>query len=83
MARLEELQEDAAGRGILPGSFVTVVDARWHGGKVLEMPFKEAGGKGCSRSSWGNSENLELLWRQDVVARRSAGWQRDTRRATA
>ena len=45
MARLEELKRGAAVRGILPGESVAVVDVAWHGSNVVELTYKDAGGR--------------------------------------
>ncbi|MBZ0154913.1 MAG: DUF3883 domain-containing protein [Alphaproteobacteria bacterium] len=42
MARLEELTRGASVKGILPDSFVTVVDVKWHGSAVVELTYKDA-----------------------------------------
>jgi ERCC4-related helicase len=44
MARLEELTRGASVKGILPDSFVTVVDVKWHG-QVVELTYKDASGR--------------------------------------
>src|ERR1700687_2821349 len=43
--RLEELQPNAAVRGILPDSLVTVVNVQWFGSEALELTFKDPGGR--------------------------------------
>ena len=45
MARLEELKRGAAVRGILPGESVAVVDVAWHGSNVVELTYKDTGGR--------------------------------------
>jgi superfamily II DNA or RNA helicase len=45
VARLEELKRGAAVRGILPGESVAVVDVAWHGSNVVELTYKDAGGR--------------------------------------
>ena len=44
MSKLEELQPNAAVRGILPDALVTVVSVQWYGSEVLELTFKDPGG---------------------------------------
>jgi SNF2 family DNA or RNA helicase len=55
MAKLEDLQPNAAVRGILPDASVTVVNVRWFGSEALELTYKEAGGRVAN----------ELLYRHD------------------
>ncbi len=45
MIQLEDLQPNAAVRGILPGSLVTVVSVRWFGSEALELTYKTPAGK--------------------------------------
>ena len=45
MSRLEDLQPNAAVRGILPDSLVTVVTVQWFGSEALELTYKSALGK--------------------------------------
>jgi superfamily II DNA or RNA helicase len=45
MARLEDLTRGAMVNGILPDSFVTVVDVKWHGSTVVELTYKDASGR--------------------------------------
>ena len=45
MGRLEDLQPNAAVRGIVPSSLVTVVSVQWHGTEALEITFKEPSGR--------------------------------------
>ena len=40
MTRLEDLQPNAAVRGILPDSLVTVVSVQWFGSEALELTYK-------------------------------------------
>src|SRR6266516_5703534 len=55
MSRLEQLQVNAALRGILPDSFVTVVSVQWFGSEALELTYKTPAGKVAN----------ELLYRHD------------------
>src|SRR6202047_1914868 len=55
MTRLEDLKPNAAVRGILPNSLVSVVSAQWFGSEALELTYKDPTGK------VGN----ELLYRHD------------------
>ncbi len=55
MTRLEELQPNAAVRGILPDSLVTVVSVQWFGSEALELTYKTPTGKVAN----------ELLYRHD------------------
>ena len=52
---LDELQPNAAVRGILPDSLVTVVSIQWFGSAALELTYKTATGKVAN----------ELLFRDD------------------
>jgi len=45
MSRLEDLQPNAAVRGILPDALVTVVSVQWFGSEALELTYKNAAGK--------------------------------------
>lgn len=45
MARLEELTPGASVEGLVPNAPVTVVSASWHGTSVVEVTYKEAGGR--------------------------------------
>ena len=42
--KLEDLTPDAAVRGILPDSLVTVVSVKWFGSEALELTFKTPDG---------------------------------------
>jgi len=53
--RLEDLQPNAAIRGILPDSLVTVVSVQWFGSEALELTYKTTDGKVAN----------ELLYRHD------------------
>ena len=55
MSRLEDLQPDAAVRGLLPDGLVTVVSTKWFGSDALELTYKTATGKVAN----------QLLYRHD------------------
>ena len=55
MPKLEELQPNAAVRGILPDSLVTVVSVQSYGSEALELTYKTPTGKVAN----------ELLYRHD------------------
>ena len=53
--RLEDLQPNAAVRGLLPDCLVTVVSVQWFGSEALELTYKTPAGKVAN----------ELLYRHD------------------
>src|SRR5439155_6896196 len=53
--KLEDLQPNAAIRGILPDALVTVVGVQWFGSEALELTYKNPAGKVAN----------ELLYRRD------------------
>jgi len=55
MSKLEDLQPNAAVRGILPDALVTVVSVQWFGSEALELTYKTPTGKVAN----------ELLYRHD------------------
>src|SRR5580765_3578767 len=55
MSTLEDLQPNAAVRGILPDSLVTVVNVQWFGSEALELTYKTPTGRVAN----------ELLYRHD------------------
>src|SRR6266404_9396633 len=55
MAKLEELLPNAAIRGIIPDSLVSVVNVQWFGSAAIELTYKTATGKVAN----------ELLYRHD------------------
>jgi SNF2 family DNA or RNA helicase len=55
MSKLEQIQPNAAVRGILPGELVTVVSTQWFGTEALELTYKTAAGRVAN----------ELLYRHD------------------
>src|SRR6266404_8528288 len=55
MAKLEELLPNAAIRGIIPDSLVSVVSVQWYGSEALELTYKTPTGKVAN----------ELIYRHD------------------
>ncbi|MDP2643503.1 MAG: helicase-related protein [Desulfobacterales bacterium] len=55
MIRLEDIQPNAAVRGILPDCLITVVSVQWFGSEALELTYKTPAGKVAN----------ELLYRYD------------------
>ena len=55
MIRLEDLQPNAAVRGLLPDCLVTVVSVQWFGSEALELTYKTPAGRVAN----------ELLYRSD------------------
>src|SRR5580704_19104043 len=55
MIKLEQLQPNAAVRGIVPDTLVVVVSVQWFGSEALELTYKTAAGKVAN----------ELLYRHD------------------
>ena len=55
MSKLEDLQPNAAVRGILPDSLVSVVNVQWFGSEALELTYKSPTGRVAN----------ELLYRHD------------------
>ena len=53
--KLEQLQTNAAIRGIVPDTLVSVVNVQWFGSEALELTYKTAAGKVAN----------ELLYRHD------------------
>lgn len=45
MMKLEDLQPQAAVRGILPEALVTVVSVQWYGSEALELTYKDPAGR--------------------------------------
>lgn len=71
MSKLEQIQPNAALRGILPDELVTVVSTRWFGTEALELTYKTASGKVAN----------ELLYRHDEprveIAQQGRPWSFD------
>jgi hypothetical protein len=69
--RREDLQPNAAVRGVLPDQFVTVVGVQWFGSQALELTYKGASGRLAN----------ELLYRHDEprleVVERGRPWSFD------
>jgi superfamily II DNA or RNA helicase len=57
VTRLEDIQPNAAVRGILPDALITVVSVRWYGSEALELTYKTPTGKVAN----------ELLYRHDEL----------------
>ena len=62
MMKLEQLQTNAAIRGIVPDALVTVVSVQWFGSEALELTYKTAAGKVAN----------ELLYRDGCASMASA-----------
>ena len=45
MSRLEDLQPQAAVRGITPDGVATVVSLQWYGSDAVELTYKDSSGK--------------------------------------
>jgi SNF2 family DNA or RNA helicase len=45
MSRLEDLQPNAAVRGLVPDGLATVVSVQWFGSEALELTYKDAAGR--------------------------------------
>ncbi|MDX2031513.1 MAG: helicase-related protein [Blastocatellia bacterium] len=71
MSKLEELTPNAALRGVLPHSLVTVVSVQWFGTEALELTYKTPEGKVAN----------ELLYRHDEprieIAEQGRPWSFD------
>src|SRR2546429_1939851 len=62
MCRLEDLQPQAAVRGILADSLVTVVNVQWFGSDALELTYKDSGGKVANTLLYRDDESrLEVV----------------------
>jgi superfamily II DNA or RNA helicase len=62
MIRLEDLQVNAAVRGLLPDSLVTVVSVQWFGSEALELTYKTPTGKVANELLYRNDEQrLEII----------------------
>jgi SNF2 family DNA or RNA helicase len=60
--RLEELQPNAAVRGILPDALVTVVGVQWFGSEALELTYKTPAGKVANELVYRHDEaRLEIV----------------------
>jgi SNF2 family DNA or RNA helicase len=64
MLRLEDLQPNAAVRGLIPDALATVVSVQWFGSEALELTFKNSAGKVANELLYRNDEQrLELVER--------------------
>lgn len=62
MIRLEDLQPNAAIRGLLPDSLITVVSVQWYGTEALELTYKTPAGKVANELLYRNDEQrLDLV----------------------
>ncbi len=62
MMKLEQLQTNAAVRGIVPNAWVTVVSVQWFGSEALELTYKTPDGKVANQLLYRDSEPaLELV----------------------
>jgi hypothetical protein len=49
--KLEDLQPDAAVRGLLPDGMITVVSVQWHGSDALTLIYRPPSGR-VSAALW-------------------------------
>lgn len=62
MARLEELTRGASVKGVLPDTLVKVVDVKWLGSAVVELVYKDPGGRLGNELLYRDREpNLEVV----------------------
>jgi len=60
--KLEELQPNAAVRGVLSDALVTVVNAQWYGSEALELTYKDPSGRVANQLLYRHDEpRLELV----------------------
>ena len=60
--KLEDLRPNAAVRGLLPDSMVTVVNVQWFGSEALELTYKTPDGKVANELVYRHDEpRLELV----------------------
>ena len=60
--KLEDLQPNAAIKGILPDSLVTVVTVQWFGSEALELTYKDPGGRVANQLLYRHDEpRLEIV----------------------
>lgn len=64
MSSLEDLQPNAAIRGILPDALVTVVSVQWFGSDALELTYKTPAGKVANELLYRDSESRIALVEQ-------------------
>ena len=59
--KLEDLQPDAAVRGIIPGGLVSVVSVQWFGSEALELTYKTPSGRVANQLLYRDDESgLEI-----------------------
>jgi hypothetical protein len=58
MMKLQDLQPNAAVRGILPDALITVVSVQWFGSAALELTYKDPGGRLANQL-------VQSVWRHD------------------
>jgi SNF2 family DNA or RNA helicase len=62
MTKLEDLQPNAAVRGILPDSLVTVVNVQWFGSDAIELTYKDPVGRVANQLLYRHDEQrLEVI----------------------
>lgn len=62
MTKLEDLQPNAAIRGILPDVLVTVVNVQWFGSEAIELTYKDPGGRVANQLLYRHDEpRLEVV----------------------
>ena len=62
MSKLEDLQPNAAVRGVLADSLATVVNIQWFGSEALELTYKDPAGKVANVLLYRHAEpRLELV----------------------
>lgn len=62
MSKLEDLQPNAAVKGILPDCLVTVVSVQWFGSEAIELTYKDPSGKVSNELLYRNDENrIEII----------------------
>ena len=62
MIKLEDLQPNAAVRGILPDALATVVSVQWFGSEALELTYKTYAGRVARTSCSIAMTNLDSNW---------------------
>ncbi|MFZ0928390.1 MAG: SNF2-related protein [Syntrophobacteraceae bacterium] len=62
MIRLQDLQPNAAVRGLLPDCLITIVSVQWFGSEALELTYKTPAGKVANELLYRNDEQrLEIV----------------------
>lgn len=60
--RLEDLQPNAAVRGILPNALITVVSVKWFGSEAIELTYKDPAGRVANQLLYRHDEpRLEVV----------------------